>query len=316
MNKKHIVIYHDNCLDGTTSAWLMKKYLERFCIEDDHVFIPCAYKDSLQRECVNNVVEHMKLSTKECEVYIVDFSFNAEMTMEIADSANSLTIMDHHDSFKKEISKINVDSNNIGIIFSSNNCGAMIVCKWIEDTLKRLNMNAEHYLGSSILPLIEYVQDGDLYTKELKGVNQILAFIRANVELNNLHSFDEFYNDVWRKNTVREMYKQGKSIVANNDKIVDEQVNNMKPVIYADIEFMAINTNHLVSDTGNVGAKRYGLPTMMYKIVNNEYVSVSLRSIQELGKINDFAEQQGGGGHEMACGFEVSIQEFFSNLVV
>ena len=77
---KKICIYHGNCADGFTAAWVVRKALG-----NDVEFYPGFYRESPP-------------DVKGKDVYIVDFSYTTDIMEQITADANSVTHIDHHET--------------------------------------------------------------------------------------------------------------------------------------------------------------------------------------------------------------------------
>ena len=93
---KTMIIYHEHCIDGITSATVAVKYLtERTDIEAENIIL-CAmsYDDSLDE--VKKVIAEEEVDT----LYIVDFSFPAADLLDLYEvkPIESIELYDHHAS--------------------------------------------------------------------------------------------------------------------------------------------------------------------------------------------------------------------------
>ena len=52
------------------------------------------------------------------------------------------------------------------------------------------------------------------------------------------------------------------------------------------------------------------MPVCLYKIINEENVSLSFRSMDNLTDMSKVAVALGGGGQRNACGAEMSLEDF------
>ena len=75
----NLCIYHGNCADGFTSAWVVRKAL------GDIEFHAGVYQTAPP-------------DVKGKDVYLVDFSYKRDVLEALRDSAKSVTVLDHHKS--------------------------------------------------------------------------------------------------------------------------------------------------------------------------------------------------------------------------
>lgn len=84
---KPLVIYHGNCADGFGAAWCFwNKY------GDEYEFHPGVYQ-----EPPPDVADR--------DVYLVDFSYKRPGLLEMAKTAESITVIDHHKSAIEDLKR-------------------------------------------------------------------------------------------------------------------------------------------------------------------------------------------------------------------
>lgn len=134
-----IVIYHANCADGFTAAFIMwTKY-------PDAEFIPIQYGDNPPDVTDKNV-------------FIVDFSFPRKILNIMKQKAKSLVVLDHHKTAKAELTDLDY------CIFDMQKSGARLTWEYL-------------FSGTSIPSLIAYVEDRDLWKWELPKSKEISAYL-------------------------------------------------------------------------------------------------------------------------------------------
>ena len=142
---KNLCIYHGNCLDGFGAATAVKM----------------AYK--------NNIAFHFGIHNHEppdvngLDVIIVDFSYKRDVLVEMAEYANSIFILDHHQSAADDLTNL---PNNVKTYFDMKKSGAVLA--W------------EHYHPCTETPiLLRYIQDSDLWKFELENTKEIIACLSS-----------------------------------------------------------------------------------------------------------------------------------------
>ena len=141
---KVLCIYHGNCADGFGSACVVRKALG---------------KDNVEFHA--GVHQNPPPDVTDREVIIVDFSYKRDVLIEMAKSAKSIQILDHHASAEKDLIDLPV---NVSAIFDMDRSGAAIT--W------------DYFMGDGFKErpiLINHIQDRDLWRFKLEGTREIQA---------------------------------------------------------------------------------------------------------------------------------------------
>lgn len=277
-NKKPLVIYHGNCADGFTAAYII------WSKHPDWEFYPGVYgqepPDVAQRD-----------------VYMVDFSYKAHVIEQMAKHAYSITILDHHKSAEADLSnewQLNRDIHNcdVNILFDMNKSGARLV--W------------EHFYTDVEAPrLVQYVEDRDLWLFKYPETRAISACIFSYaydfVSWGNLHRALELPSS--REGIIL----QGQALERKHHKDVAELVEKTRQrreiggveIWVANLPYtMASDAAHLLCyDDKTFGGTYY--------IDSNNSVVWSLRSKGDGMDVSEIAAKLGGGGHKHAAGFRI-----------
>jgi len=135
-----ICIYHYNCADGFTAAWVVHK------VYPNATFHPGIYQNKPP-------------SVKDKIVLMVDFSYKRPVLLEMAKEATHITILDHHQSAQKDLVDL---PDNVTSVFDMTRSGAKIT--W------------DYFFPNQPAPqLLLHVQDRDLWKFELEGTREIQA---------------------------------------------------------------------------------------------------------------------------------------------
>ena len=141
---KKLCIYHGNCADGFTAAWVVRKALG-----EDVEFHAGVY----QNEPPN--VEGR-------DVVMVDFSYKRTVLEQMRDRAASVLILDHHKTAEADLK----DLPGVVSVFDMNRAGARIT--W------------DHYFPNQEPPkLLLHVEDRDLWRFALRKTREIQASVFA-----------------------------------------------------------------------------------------------------------------------------------------
>jgi oligoribonuclease NrnB/cAMP/cGMP phosphodiesterase (DHH superfamily) len=287
MKRQILCIYHANCADGFTAAWIVRNRFKN--VEDCELeFHPGKYGEE----------------PPNCEgktVIIVDFSYPKEVLEKMNEKAWGVLVLDHHQSAQKELRHFpNADfkdwlpdgRHNVQCKFDMNRSGAMIAFNYFFPESKP---------GS----LIKHVQDRDLW-----------LFKDGNTKAfqTNLFSYEYTFEN-WDKinNICADDYKyhqfisEGQALLRKHEKDVREY-----------IEVSAYETEidgHLVpvincpyqwgSDACHILCQGKPFAAYYYDSSNGRRV-YGLRSDENGLDVSEIAKKFGGGGHKHASGFKIN----------
>jgi len=263
METNQICIYHGNCADGFTSAWIVNKAIAGV-----------QFHAGVYQEPPPDV------SGK--DVFLVDFSYKRPVLEEMASKANSILILDHHKSAEADLAPL-LDAGVIQGVFDMDRSGAMIT--W-------------NYLFPNTPPprLVEHVQDRDLWRFKLKGTREIQAEV-----FSHPYTFDEW--DRLVAADISELITAGTAIERKHFKDIDEllKVTGRRMVI-AGVDVPVANLPYTMSsDAGHKMAIGEPFAACYYDTPNGR--CFSLRSNDAGMDVSEIAKQYGGGGHRNAAGF-------------
>ena len=263
MNK--LCIYHGNCADGFGAALAVRSALGK----DNVDFHAGIYQNEPP-----NVFNR--------DVIMVDFSYKRPVLIQMAQSANSILIIDHHASAEKDLIDLPA---NVEAIFDMTRSGAMMA--W------------EYFLPDTPRPkLIDHIQDRDLWRFELKGTREIQAA---------LFSY-EYDFDLWESlmlEDVKTLRNDGRAIERKHFKDInefiaaaayrDEIAGYDVPVLNAPY-FWSSDAGHIMGEGEPFAACYWDTP---------EGRVYSLRSADDGLDVSEIAALFGGGGHKHAAGYRV-----------
>jgi oligoribonuclease NrnB/cAMP/cGMP phosphodiesterase (DHH superfamily) len=144
-----LCIYHGNCADGFTAAWVVNKWYGEGHIDRE----PMEFHPGVYQEPPPDVAGR--------DVIMVDFSYKRPVLEEMAKKANSILILDHHKTAQEDLAE---PIEGVVVEFDLERSGAMMA--W------------NHYFPGKLAPrLIEHVQDRDLWRFNLPLTRDIQAAI-------------------------------------------------------------------------------------------------------------------------------------------
>lgn len=269
-----IVIYHGNCYDGITAA-----YVTWLHFGANAEYLPFNYSDAPP-------------DVEQKEVYIVDFSFKRDILLKMVDRAKFVKVLDHHKSAEEDLKGLN--HSKLEIVFDMERSGAGIT--W------------DYFFGAPRNLLVNYIEDRDLWRYNLPNSRELNAWIQSfDIDLHTWishvgpnFSADKVSNG---KDLLRQQAKLVKSICANA---------KMKPLPFLNDNMgltlgIYVQTSILQSEVCEQMLKDH--PEAEFAFYSFERadgkIQFGLRSRKNGTDVSELAKQYGGGGHHNAAGFEI-----------
>lgn len=304
MNDKPLCIYHGNCADGFTSAWIVHRFFKG---EVD------LYVGTYQQPPPDAANRH---------VILVDFSYKRQVMLELAKLSKGVLVLDHHKSAAEDLAGNDSD-------FTDTNAwtGAMdwdrFVLNCYQDRCENIPVGRIYtkfdmersgaglvwdffYPGIPRPSLVDHVEDRDLWRFKLPFTRQIQAAVFSypydlKVWDELADSFDEFGQT--------RLVGEGSAIERKHHKDIAEltQVVTRMMNIAGHIVPVANLPYTLTSDAGHLLCGETHPFAACYWDTPKGRV-FSLRSRDNGQDVSEIAEQFGGGGHRNAAGFSVSYE--------
>lgn len=293
MNKT-VCIYHGNCADGFTAAWVVKKWFEENhkysklengrIVESKIEFIAGVYQTPPPLEQIHGA-----------RVIIVDFSYRRPVMEQIAEVAKSVIWIDHHKTAIADMLGYGIGRGDKVTVFTDlERSGAGLTWDYFFPDQPRPN-------------LVNIVEDRDLWKFKLEGTRELQAYIFS-FPYEFLH-WDIFNIEFENLNNIGTAIQAGTAIERKHFK----DINELLPICTRHIRIDGVivpcaNLPYtMVSDAGNILAKHnpnlFGI--CYYDGLTGR--NFSLRSVEGGRDVSEIAKQFGGGGHARAAGFRVSF---------
>lgn len=292
MTNRTTCIYHANCADGFTAAWVVFQALGSAVR-----YIPASYDD-----------DGLPDGLEGANLILVDFSYKRPVMLDLARQARTVLVLDHHKTAKEELAgfprpskALGHDSNwlwhanthtaaqdNIRCIFDMDRSGAQLAWDFF-------------YPDAPRPPLVEYTADRDLWKFRLPDSKAVSAWIGAHdMEMGEWHTM---HNITLDPRMMKRAIEQGRAILAARDKMTRDAVRSTRRdmviggriVPVANVPyFFASDGGHLLAGDAKIGATYMDLPTGQRKF--------SLRGDGSID-VAEIAAGYGGGGHHDSAGF-------------
>ena len=297
---KPLCIYHGNCADGFGAAWSV-----RYALGSEVEFHSGVYQDAPPDVTGRDVI-------------LVDFSYKRPVLLEMADKARSMLVIDHHKSASEDLT---ADGNRI-VDFGSysgdltwqrfldnvyqDQCeGAPYARIYAIFDMERsgAGMAWDFFGGGARPPLIDHIEDRDLWKFKLDGTREIQAVVFS-------HPYDfDVWDDLMAQSQADadrgRMIEEGAAIERKHHKDVAELVATLKRrMVIGGQEVWAANLPYtLTSDAGHLMATGEPFAACYWDTADGRVFS--LRSTDEGEDVSAIAAQYGGGGHRNASGFRL-----------
>lgn len=285
MNDTPLVLYHSDCVDGFTSAWVAKRAMPN-------------------AECIPVQYGQEPPNPNDREVFILDFSYKSSTILMMTDLAKRLVCLDHHKSAQEDLKSItDLDPypqrthqwsiNGHGIYdklyakFDMNKSGASLV--W------------DYFFLSKYKPwLVRYVEDRDLWNWKLPDSKEVSAAIASYDR--TFEIWDGMAHTLELEDGFNGFVREGKAILRYQEQVVTAACKNAVEIEIDGHKVLSLNTTTLISEIGNRLCQ--GRPFSATYFIRGDGKKVwSLRSSDDGLGVSEIAKKRNGGGHQHAAGY-------------
>lgn len=260
-----VCIYHADCIDGAAAAAVVK------------------YKFSDAELCAAIHGDKLPCETNGKRVFIVDFSYSADVLKEIADKAQEVHWYDHH----KTALPIR-DEVNFGVI-DLDESGATLTWKQL-------------FPDQEVPKILQYVRDKDIWLWELPNSRDTSAALRDSEGiLDPTHSLWKSLLDGLPEDDWQEMIERGAFSRRLLRRRIEKAAKYGFPLTIEGHKAYAVNWTEDASEMGEYIYKELGYPIGITFAHTGTNWSFSLRS--NTVDVSEIALLFGGGGHPGAAGF-------------
>lgn len=265
----YICIFHGNCADGFTAAWVVLRKL------GDQV----EFHAGKFQEAPPDVTGK--------DVILVDFSYKRPIIEQMARQANSILILDHHKSAQADLDDLRMI--NVHSVFDMNRSGARIAWDWF-------------FPFEAPPQLLLHVEDRDLWRFALPFTREIQANLFS-------YPYDFKTWDILMAADIQDLHHDGCAIERKHFKDITEllPIVTREMRIGAYIVPVANLPYIFSSDAGHQLAQGRPFAGCYWDTPDGRVFS--LRSTDNGIDVSEVAKQYGGGGHRNASGFCVSFAQ-------
>lgn len=281
---KPLCIYHGNCADGFTAAWVVRKALGNDV--DFHA----------------GVYQNPPPDVKGRDVFIVDFSYKRPVLEQMGNAARSITILDHHKTAIEDLRGI-PQAPDWYAIGGMPHCG---VCAVFDLNRSGAGITWDYFFSKPRPALLNHIEDRDLWRFALRRTREIQAAVFA-------YPYDFKTWDFLMSRDLEELGLEGEAIERKHFKDIRELVGVVtRPMTIGGQTVPIANLPYtLTSDAGHLLSKGKGTDDAPEYPFAGCYWDTpdgrvfSLRSPDGGADVGEIAKQYGGGGHKHASGFRV-----------
>ncbi|MEO5660125.1 MAG: DHHA1 domain-containing protein [Polaromonas sp.] len=278
-----LVIYHGRkCPDGfaaALAAWLF--YAGRA------EFLPLDHGDIASVDALPALAGRA--------VYILDFSFSADILRAIDERAAKLVMLDHH---KSAAEKLTGFACRCGVVhFDMNKSGARLAWEFFQR-------------ATPVPGLVRFVEDRDIWRWQYTESAGFLAAL--DMEPFDFARWAEIaaFSDA----QLLEFMARGQAMDEKFSKLAADIAEGAQPVVFNGQSGLMVNAPGVFhSLIGNLLSEKSGTFALMWTAGKDGVVKVGLRSQRGFDCIA-LAESMGGGGHAQACGFKMGTERLFELL--
>lgn len=266
--KPVICIYHGNCADGFTAAWVVRRALGEERVEFHAGVYGNPPPDVTGRD-----------------VILVDFSYKRPVLEEMIAVAASVTILDHHKTAQADL--VNLPGEFTYAIFDMERAGCRIT--W------------DFYFPDETPPtLLLHIEDRDLWRFAMPNTRAIQAGVFS-------YEYDFGIWDTLMSADLSVLASEGEAIERKHNKDVAELVTvTTRRMRIGGHEVPIANLPYtLVSDAAHKLAIGEAFAGCYWDTPDGRVFG--LRSTNEGVDVSEIAKLYGGGGHRNAAGFKVSF---------
>lgn len=262
--KKGICIYHGGCPDGFGSAWLWWKVFG-----SDFEYYPGVYNKPPP-------------DVSGRKVALIDFSYKRPIMEKIIEEAESVEIIDHHQSAEENLKGLQGAKT---LIFDMSHCACILVWDYLRLELMQPEIRPDFLL-------LQYIEDRDLWSRKLVNNDEFYAALR---------SYPQKF-ELWDTFDVGQLIAEGKHIRRYHSQIKEEMMKNVITRSIGEYAVPCVNAPWLFASE-IAGELAEGQPFAACYWDTPDGTTYSLRSEEGGLDVAKIAEQYNGGGHKHASGF-------------
>lgn len=270
-----LVIYHGGCPDGFAAAYALTSHFRQ------SVGLSCDLVPGVHGQPPPDVTGR--------HVYIADFSYRRPVLKEMCRRAASVLVIDHHISAEKDLKGLELEHDNLRVIFDMQKSGAVLAWELFHETPPP--------------QLLLHIQDRDLWRFELEGTNDIYAALMSRPL--DLSLWDRLCDG---PGSLEPLLNEGRAINRYRRRMIELHKEKAVTATIAGYQVPVVNCyEDIMSDL--VGELAEGHPFAAGYQDQGDLRKWSLRSRAGGLDVSRIASAYGGGGHRNAAGFTTILPD-------
>lgn len=262
-----ICFYHASCLDGFGSAYIVHE-------EVGAELVPMHYG----REVPWHKIQQGQI------IFIVDFSFDADIIHRMAAIGEYVILIDHHKTAEHLKDPRHSFAKNVKLLIDTSPENSGVGLTW-----KYFNPN------TPMPVMFRHIQDRDTWQFVYPQTKAITAA---------LFTYDMTI-DMWQwllSRPILDIIKEGECLLRKQEKDIESIMRNSYIGTFAGYNVPMVNSNVYMSELGNRLAKDKPFAVVYYYDGAQHCYNISLRSNDKGLDVSEIAKKFGGGGHRNAAG--------------
>lgn len=277
---KPLVIYHANCPDGFTAAWVARR---QFGADADYV--PATYGQDPPDVAGRRV-------------YVLDFSYKRPVMRAVLSSAHAVTVLDHHKTAEAELAGI-VDEFRVRPDLIANPPGSELPVVRFDTDKSGARLTWEHFNRGVPAPwLVTYTEDRDLWRFALPDSREVSAALASHPW--TFEAWDSL--DGEGQGPPPRLVADGRAIERFKSQQVEAMCRHAAEVEIDGHKVLAVNATALFSEVAGRLAEGRPFGAAWFVTADGKRVW-SLRSRDGGVDVSAVAARRGGGGHRNAAGY-------------
>lgn len=290
---KPLIIYHAHCTDGFGAA-----YAAWSKFGDMADYLPMNYGEPEQVD-VDRLYAKIGVPDNR-QVYLLDFSFPADITKWLIQNSAYFVWLDHHktafENWAGDERELYQDETEYTYILLDNNkSGALL---------------AWEYFCPAVEPpmVIKHIDDRDRWQFKMDASKEIHAALQADKPW----TFDK-WDLLTNSDHYGSLFSQGTAVIKAQGQQVASTASYARSCKINGATGLSVNTNVHISEVGHELANKSETFGLIWYLNADNRANCSLRSNGDYD-VSAIAKQFGGGGHKNAAGFNTDVSKLLEFL--
>ena len=285
-----LCIYHDPCIDGIASAWIVKNMSPGVQIV----------------KCVAGCDPEISIeSLSQKSVVFVDICPSESFLQQAVQVVQRILIIDHHISAYEMYSQFDNKGGRVTFVFDEHRSGCQLTWRY--------------FCENEPVPwFLNYIADRDLWTNVMPNSREINQALYDGKHIRSFEALDELFalNDDQIATLKSHLLQQGRVLVHNRDELIRQSAKSAVECVYKHEDrqyrvWVYTCPRHILSEVGHrltkwrfVDGHYPDFVVFWQYVMEDHYFGLSFRSSPQGTDVHLIARQLSpkGGGHRRAAG--------------